>query len=111
MSIVKSKPIEKYINRNYIQTSEIVVLSEPEYSTYGESYLIVKDIPSSKIVLNSSTTDHITIKSLTKILIIPNIGLIDDEYEEIIVGKGACIEFFFALGTWYILSSDGLKMD
>ena len=34
---------------------------------------------------------------------------IDDEYDEILIDKGACVEFAYCAGGWYILSSDGLK--
>jgi hypothetical protein len=47
---------------------------------------------------------------MTKVLIIPDIGKIDEEYDEILIDKGACVEFRFCAGVWYIISSDGLKM-
>jgi hypothetical protein len=109
MPVIKSTPIEKIIKSNLIRTSELVVSSEPLYETNGESFLILRDIDSCKVKLNSSTTDHITIKALTKVLIIPDINKIDEEYDEIMVDKGACVEFYFGFGAWYIVSSDGLK--
>ena len=109
MSVVKIKPTDKYINNTYIKTSEIVLISEEFYATTGESFLVVRDISHSKVKLNSINTDHITIKSLTDVLILPDIGKIDDEYDELQIGRGACVEFYHALGTWYIVSSDGLK--
>lgn len=109
MTIVKSQLIEKVINNNVIRSPEIVVMSNTEYKTIGESYLIIRDAISSKVLLDSQTTNHITIKALTRVLIIPDIGRIDDEFDEILIDKGACVEFYFALGIWYILSSDGLK--
>jgi hypothetical protein len=36
-------------------------------------------------------------------------GLIDEEYDEIVTSKGACVELRFIGGNWYIMSSDGLK--
>lgn len=109
MPVIKSTPIEKIIKSNLIRTSELVVSSEPLYETNGESFLILRDIESCKVKLNSSTTDHITIKALTKVLIIPDINKIDEEYDEIMIDKGACVEFYFGFGAWYIVSSDGLK--
>jgi hypothetical protein len=47
---------------------------------------------------------------MTKVLIIPDIGKIDEEYDELFIDKGACVEFRFCAGVWYIISSDGLKM-
>lgn len=111
MSIVKIKPIEKYINNNYVKTSEIVLISESSYITMGEQFLVVRDVNQSKVKLNSFNTDHITIKALTEVLILPDVGKIDDDYDEILIHRGACVEFYHALGTWYIVSSDGLKFD
>lgn len=109
MSIIKSTPIERVVRGNLIRTSELVVSSQPYYETNGESFLILRDIDSCKIKLNSATTDHITIKALTKVLIIPDINRIDEEYDEIVIDRGACVEFYFGFGAWYIVSSDGLK--
>ena len=109
MSVIKSLPIDKVVKGNLVRASEIVVSSEPFYDTNGESFLILRDVVSCKIKLNSSTTDHITIKALTKVLIIPDINKIDEEYDEIMIDKGACVEFYFGFGSWYIVSSDGLK--
>jgi hypothetical protein len=49
------------------------------------------------------------VKSMTRIIIKPDIGKIDEDYDEIVADKYACIEFRFYTGNWYILSSDGLK--
>ena len=49
------------------------------------------------------------IKALTTVLIKPDRNKIDEEYDEVEINKGACVEFFFMGGNWYILSSDGLK--
>jgi hypothetical protein len=35
--------------------------------------------------------------------------LIDEEYEEVELNNGACVEFRKVGDYWYILSSDGLK--
>ena len=110
MPIIKSLPIDKVVKGNIIRTSELTISSEPFYDTNGESFLILRDIDSCKVKLNSSTTDHITIKALTKVLIIPDINKIDEEYDEILIDKGACVEFYFGFGAWYIVSSDGLKV-
>lgn len=109
MSIIKSIPLDKVIKGSLVRTSEIVVSSEPFYDTNGEGFLILRDIDFCKVKLNSATTDHITIKALTKVLIIPDINKIDEEYDEIQIDKGACVEFYFGFGAWYIVSSDGLK--
>ena len=35
--------------------------------------------------------------------------LIDEEFNEVELNKGSCVEFKFIGDFWYILSSDGLK--
>ena len=37
--------------------------------------------------------------------------LIDEEFDEVILSKGSCVEFKFFGDFWYILSSDGIKND
>jgi hypothetical protein len=92
-----------------IETSEISVVSETEYSTTGESCIVVRGVSQSIVTLNSKTTDHVVVKSMTRLTIKPDIGKIDEDYDEIVADKYACIEFRFVGGNWYILSSDGLK--
>ena len=109
MAIIKSLPIQKRINGSLVNVSETSIISESDYSTTGEECVIVKGVPQSKITLDSKTTEHTVIKCLTHVIIKPNIGKIDEEFDEIVADKGACIEFRFCEGNWYILSSDGLK--
>ena len=111
MAIVKSKPEQTTVNGQMVNVSSKVVISESEYTTNGESLIIVKDVEESCINLDFRTTEHIIIKTLTKCLIKTTQGLIDEQYEEIFIDRGACCEFYFALGNWYIVSSDGLKLD
>jgi hypothetical protein len=61
-------------------------------------------------LLDQNTTEHVVIKTLTKVLILPMMGQIDEQYDEILIDKGACVEFFRVDGNWYIISSDGLKL-
>lgn len=109
MAIVKSIPSRRIISGEVINTSEISVVSESTYKTNGESCVIVRGVLNSVVILNSSTTDHIVVKSMTSLTILPDVGKIDEEYDEVVVDKFACIEFRFVGGNWYILSSDGLK--
>jgi len=53
--------------------------------------------------------EKITIKSLTTTLVKSDTGLIDEEWDELLLEKGSCVQFQFLEGNWYILSSDGLK--
>jgi hypothetical protein len=109
MAIIKSIPSKRIIRGEVITTSEISVVSETTYKTNGESCIVVRNVAQSVVILDSKTTDHIVVKSMTSLTILPDTGKIDEEYDEVVVDKFACIEFRFIGGNWYILSSDGLK--
>jgi hypothetical protein len=109
MSVVKTIPSKRIINGNVIETSEASLVSENHYSTDGESCIVVRGIDECVLTLNSMTTDHTVVKALSKVKILPDKGKIDEEYDEILLDKFACVEFRFVGGNWYILSSDGLK--
>jgi len=109
MAIIKSIPSQRLINGRIIKTSEVSLVSETEYITQGEDCIVVRGVPFSKVTLDSRTTDHTVVKSLTHLIIKPDIGKIDEEFDEIELDKGACVEFRFCGNCWYILSSDGLK--
>ena len=109
MAIIKSIPSRRIINGMAIDTSEISVVSELDYRTNGESCIIVRGVLESVIILDSRTTDHVVIKSMTKVTIKPDTGKIDEDYDELVADKYSCIEFRYVNGNWYILSSDGLK--
>lgn len=109
MAIIKSIPSQRVVNGFIQKTSEVAVVSEKEYSTQGEACVIVRAVPHCKVTLNSLTTDHIVVKTLVDMTIIPDVGRIDEDFDEIVMGNGACVEFRFVGGNWYILSSDGLK--
>lgn len=109
MAIIRNIPSQRIINGKTITSSESAIVSDPTFVTKGEGIVIVKNIESSKVTLDHTTTDHVTIKALTKVLILPIMGKIDDEFDEIFIDKGACVEFAYCAGGWYVLSSDGLK--
>lgn len=111
MPIQRSIPNQRIIAGQLIDTSEITFVSNPTYTTEGEALIVTKEIENIEVILDSSTTDHIIIKSLTKTKIKPIWGLIDEEYSEVNIGKGACVELYFSFGNWYIVSSDGMKME
>ena len=89
-----------------IKTVEI-----PEYRTNGEEFILVRGVDNCRVLLDQNTTEHVVIKTLTKVLILPMMGQIDEQYDEILIDKGACVEFFRVDGNWYIISSDGLKLE
>lgn len=87
------------------------IVDVPSYETKGEYLIIVKNIDFSEIQLNGQTTESIKIKVLTKVSIKPIDSLIDDKYDEIEIENGACVELEYVEGGWYIISSDGMKLD
>ena len=109
MSINRTIPSQRLINGEVINTSEVSLVSEREYQTNGEECIIVRGVSESVVTLNSKTTDHIVVKAMTMITIKPDMGKIDEDYDEIVMDRYACVEFRFCGGSWYILSSDGLK--
>jgi hypothetical protein len=109
MPLLRSIPTKKIINGFEIKTSETLLASEPSYRTNGEYAIVVKNVDYCELTLDSKTTDHIVVKALTTVLIKPDKSKIDEEYDEVEINKGACVEFYFMGGSWYILSSDGLK--
>jgi hypothetical protein len=110
MSIIRSIPVLKVINGVQIRTSELAIVSEKEYKTTGEYAIVIRGVDSCKLKLDSTSTDRVKIKAMTTVLIIPDINSIDEEWDEISLEKGACVEFVFINQNWYILSSDGLKI-
>ena len=111
MPIQRSIPSQRLISGQIIETSEIVFISNPSYTTEGEALIVTKEVENIEILLDSATTDHVIIKALTQTKIKPIWGLIDEEYSEINIGKGACVEMYFSFGNWYVVSSDGIKME
>lgn len=108
MSIYKTEIIKKKINGVEVLVSDASVINNENYVTNGESLIIIKDVSLCVLHLNSKTTDHIVIKALTNVLVTSD-SLIDEEFNEVDLSKGACVEFRKIGDYWYILSSDGLK--
>jgi hypothetical protein len=117
-NITPRKNVVRYQTQTVVEPKVIVekpvevhkIISEPVYTTNDESILIVKDVDYSEVTLNSSIVKKITVKSLTQTLIKSDVGSIDEEWDELLLEKGACVQFQFVGGNWFILSSDGLKM-
>jgi hypothetical protein len=100
--------VKRTIVRTSLPDQRRTLVSELDIiTTSGESLVIAKN--NCKIKLNSQLGDSIIVKVLNGALIIPDLGRIDEEWDEIILEKGACVDFRFVEGNWYILSSDGLK--
>ena len=108
MSVFRSLPSIRIINGNRIETSESAIVSNPQYETYGEYVIIVTGVDSCELFLNSQNTDHVVVKSMTHVIVKAD-SLIDEEFNDVEMEKGACVEFKKVGNYWYILSSDGLK--
>ena len=87
------------------------IITESDYTTNGEVLIVVKDVETCNLTLDNNTTEHIIIKALTKVFIRPSFGKIDEYYDEIFIDWGACVEFYLLENNWYIVSSDGLKLE
>jgi hypothetical protein len=111
MSIIRNRPSERIVNGNLVISSEIVMVSDPSFVTRGEGVIIVKKTPYCTITLDHTTTDKVKIKSFSNTRIITKMGRIDDEFDQVQLNPGSCVEFVFCSGDWYITSSDGLKGD
>ena len=81
------------------------------YTTRGESLILVKDVDECRIILDNDTTEHIIVKTLTKVYINSSRNIVDETYDEIFIDRGACVEFYLLEDNWYIVSSDGLKLE
>ena len=117
-NISPRKNIVKYQTQTIVEPKVIVeqpkeihkIISDSIHTTSNETVLIVRGVESSEVTLNSNESTKITIKSLTTVLIKSDVGSIDEEWDELLLEKGACVQFQFVEGNWYILSSDGLKL-
>ena len=117
-NISPRKNIVKYQTQTIVEPRVIVeqpkeihkIISDSIYTSSNETVLIVRGVESSEVTLNSNESTKITIKSLTTVLIKSDVGSIDEEWDELLLEKGACVQFQFVEGNWYILSSDGLKL-
>ena len=108
MSVFRSIPSKRIINGHEIITSDVAVVTNNQYSTNGESAIVIKGTELCDLFLDSKTTDHVVIKALTKVNVTAD-SLIDEEFDIIELHKGACVEYRKIGDFWYILSSDGLK--
>ena len=113
-NISPRKNVVRYQTHVVIPSNRVVtekVIKEENYTTGEELLVIVKDVESSEIMLNSEVNQAVIIKSLTTVLIKPDLGKIDEEWDELLLDKGACVHLSFVDGNWYIVSSDGLKLN
>jgi hypothetical protein len=86
------------------------VVSTSNYLTDEETILIIKNVDECEVTLNSQKSSRVAIKSLTTVVVKSDVGKIDEDWDELLLEKGACVQFQFVEGNWYITSSDGLKL-
>tara|TARA_R110002072_G_scaffold302570_1_gene486363 strand:+ start:2316 stop:2654 length:339 start_codon:yes stop_codon:yes gene_type:complete len=110
MGIIKTRPIKKIINgKEHIVSETIVVNNVSSYTTKGEVSIIVKNSKSECVILlDETTTQHVTIKSMSD-SVVKSGKLIDEQYNEIKLEKFASVELRYINSYWYVMSSDGLK--
>lgn len=117
-NITPRKNVVKYQTHSFVEPQVVIekpkevykIISDSTYTTNDETFLIVKNVEQSEVLLNSKITTKITIKSLTNVLVKSDVGSIDEEWDELLLEKGACVQFQFVEGNWYVIASDGLKM-
>ena len=73
MAIIRTIPSTRLINGEILETSEISIVSEKEYRTNGEACVIIRNVQESTVILDSKTTDHVVVKSITLLTIKPDI--------------------------------------
>jgi hypothetical protein len=110
IKIPQRKIITKSLQPQQQLSVDYKIVSEPNYTSNGEKLIIAKNVDETVIILDSTKNQKITVKVLTNVTIKPDINKIDEEWDELQLDWGACVQFQFVEGNWYILSSDGLKM-
>jgi hypothetical protein len=110
INIPQRKTIRRGQSINPPVIPEYKIVSEPEYSSNGEKLIIAKNINQTTITLDSTKNTKVIVKVLTSVRVLPDIGKIDEEWDELQLDWGACVQFQFVEGNWIILSSDGLKI-
>jgi hypothetical protein len=117
-NITPRKNIVKYQTQTVVEPKIIVetikditkIITTPTFITGEETILIVKNVDECNITLNSQKSNRVVVKSLTTVIVKSDVGQIDEDWDELLLEKGACVQFQFVEGNWYIISSDGLKM-
>lgn len=112
------KNVVKYQTQTVVEPKIIVetikdiskVISSTTYTTNEETILIIKGVDECEVTLNSQKSSRVVIKSLTTVVIKSDVGKIDEDWDELLLEKGACVQFQFVEGNWYVIASDGLKM-
>ena len=89
----------------------IKIVTSKNYTATEEDLILIKNVDECILLLTDDTSEYVTIKSLTNVTIKPINSKIDEYYDELSISKGACVELHRIDNGWYILSSDGVKLD
>jgi hypothetical protein len=116
-NVTPRKNIVKYQTQTYVEPKVIIerpieiqkIIFETNYTVGEETLLVVKTPEMAEVTLNSNVNKKICVKSLTNVIIKSDVGSIDEDWDELLLERGASVQFQFVEGNWYILSSDGMK--
>jgi hypothetical protein len=103
-----NKLIRKQVGQKIYTIKKVV--EEPVYKTDNEELLLIKNTVE-KIILDNQRTSQITIKALSPVLVVCSENKIDEEYDELYLEKGSCVQFVKLNNIWYIIASDGIKLN
>ena len=107
MGVLKNGLLDGWVGSESSDKKLIKTITE-NYTTNKEEYLIVKG-EKSEITLEGEEGYKVYIKSMVECVVKTSVGLIDDTWGSLELGTESCIELIFTDGSWYILSSDGIK--
>ena len=118
VNTTERKNVVRYQTQTVVEPKVIIetikdlsrVVSTSNYLTDEETILIIKDVNECEVTLNSQKSSRVVVKSLTTVVVKSDVGKIDEDWDELLLEKGACVQFQFVEGNWYITSSDGLKL-
>ena len=103
-----NKLIRKQVGQKIYTIKKVV--EDSVYQTDNEELLLVKNTVE-KIILDNQRTNQITIKALSPVLVVCSENKIDEEYDELYLEKGSCVQFVKLNNIWYIIASDGIKLN
>ena len=105
---MENKFLRKQVGQKVYTIKKVV--ESPVYWTDDEEFILVKNTVE-KVVLDNKKTNQITIKALSTVVVSCTENKIDEEYDEILLEKGSCVQLIKLNNIWYIVSSDGLKLN
>ena len=110
--VIRNTPTTQKEDVKQTPSFKYKIITSSSYVAVDEDVILVKKTKSCQITLPLNFTEgkKINIKSFTSTLIVPEKGLIDEDWEELALENGSSVQLILIEGSWFILSSDGLKM-